>query len=98
MSKRPGVVVFDKVDKLINHGLLFFQGRPGILHPSPGFYLLGAGGSIPPNVSSSPTCTPEKKFFLKKNLKLFQILILFDEDIKELVKATNVLKCNFSQS
>ena len=36
------------------------------------------------------------KFFLKKNLKLFQILILFDNDIEESVKTTNVLKCNFS--
>ena len=38
------------------------------------------------------------KFFLKKDLKLFQILILFDNDIEESVKTTKVLKCNFSQS
>ena len=29
---------------------------------------------------------------------LLQMLILFDDDIKESVKATNVQKCNFSQS
>ena len=55
----------------------------------------GVGGSFPhpSNVSASP-----QKFFLKKNIKLFQILILFDDDINESVKATNVQKCNFSQS
>ena len=40
-----------------------------------------------------PKSFPEKKFKL-----LFQILILFDDDIKESVNATNVQKCNFGQS
>ena len=53
--------------------------------PEHGSMYLEGGGSSP-------------KFFLKKNLKLFQILILFDNDIEESVKTTNVLKCNFSQS
>ena len=39
-----------------------------------------------------------KKIVHKKNLKVFQILILFDDDIKESVKITNVQKCDFSQS
>ena len=59
-----------------------------------GFCLLGGGGREafqPKHFISSP------KFFLKK-IKLFQILVLFDDDIKEPVKATNVQKCNFTQS
>ena len=32
----------------------------------------------------------QKKVFPEKNLKLFQILIFFDDDIKESVKITNV--------
>ena len=53
-----------------------------------GFYLLGGErGELPPK------SFPEKKFKL-----LFQILILFDDDIKESVNATNVQKCNFGQS
>ena len=32
----------------------------------------------------------KRKFFLKNNLKLFEILILSDDDIKESVKVTNV--------
>ena len=61
----------------------------------PGFYLLGGrGGSFLPNVSASPL----PKVFLKKNLKLFQIKIFFDDDFKESVKVTNVQKCDFSQS
>ena len=39
----------------------------------------GAGGTLPPNVSS----LAKKVSFLPKNLKLFQILILFDGDNKE---------------
>ena len=39
-----------------------------------------------------------RQVFPEKNLKLFQILILFDNDIEESVKTTNVLKCNFNQS
>ena len=39
-----------------------------------------------------------QKVFPKKNQKLFQILILFDDDIKESVKVADVQKCNFSQS
>ena len=58
-----------------------------------GFYLLGALGSFPPNISVSF----QKNFYLKK-LKLFQILILFDDDIKESMKVTNVQQCDFSQS
>ena len=58
-----------------------------------GFYLLGGGGVPPKRLSSPP-----KKFFLKKNQKLFQILILFDDDAKASVKVTNVQKCDFSQS
>ena len=38
-----------------------------------------------------------KRFSWKKNYKLFQILILFDDNIKESVKVTNVQKCDFSQ-
>ena len=49
------------------------------------FYLLGGGGGGAP-----------QKVFPEKELKLFQILILFDDDIKESVKVTNVQKCNFS--
>ena len=59
-----------------------------------GFYLLGGEGEgsfLPKHFISCP------KFFLKK-IKLFQILILFDDDIKESVKVTNVQKCNFTQS
>ena len=51
-----------------------------------GFYPLGGGGGFPPKV------------FLKKNVKLFQIKIFFDDDFKESVKITNVQKCDFSQS
>ena len=65
-----------------------------IFHMS-GFYLLGGGGSFPPNVSASPL--PTKEVF-PENQKLFQILILFDDDIKASVKVTNVQKCDFSQS
>ena len=67
--------------------------------------VLSTGGSFPQNVSSSPPppkCLifpPAKNnVFPEKNWKLFQILILFDDDIKESVKATNVQKCHFSQS
>ena len=54
--------------------------------PWPGFYLLGRGreGKLAPKCLSFP-----QKFFLKKNWKLFQILILFYDDIKESVKVTN---------
>ena len=55
-----------------------------------GFYLRGRG-EFPPNVSVPP---PQKSFFLKKNQKLFQILILFDDDIKASVKVTNVISAN----
>ena len=48
----------------------------------------------PPNVSSSS----QKKLFLKKHLKLFQILTLSDDDIKESVNLTIAQICNFSQS
>ena len=41
---------------------------------------------------------PPKKVFPEKNQKLFQILILFDDDIKASVKVTNVQKCDYSQS
>ena len=61
-----------------------------------GFYLLGRGQEVPPKRLSSPP--PKKKVFLEKNQKLFQILILFDDDIKASVKVTDVQKCNFSQS
>ena len=50
----------------------------------------------PSNVSSPPQ--KKRKGFPEKNEKLFQIVILFDDDIKESVKATKVQKCNFSQS
>ena len=50
-----------------------------------GFYLLGGEGGSSSKPLSSP---PKKKFFLKKNQKLFQILILFDDEIKASV--TNV--------
>ena len=55
-----------------------------ILNQSLGFYLLGVGEKLPP-----------QKVFPEKKLK---ILILFDDDIKESVKVTNVQKCDFSQS
>ena len=51
-----------------------------------------------PKASVEESTPPQKKVFPEKNEKLFQILILFDDDIKESVKATNVQKCNFSQS
>ena len=38
------------------------------------------------------------KVFPEKNSTLFQLLILFHDDIKESVKANNVQKCDFSQS
>ena len=47
---------------------------------------------------ASPPPPQKKKVFSEKNQKLFQILILFDDDSKESVKATDVQKCNFSQS
>ena len=53
-----------------------------------GFYLLGGAGG-----EASPP-----KVLLKKNLQLFQIKIVLDNDFKELVKVTNVQKCDFSQS
>ena len=56
----------------------------------------GMGGSFP-QTSHLPPPPPEKAF-PEKNQTLFQILILFDDNIKESVKATNVQKCNFSQS
>ena len=60
---------------------------PPVFLPPSGFNLLGGmGGELAP-----------KKFFLNKYQKLFQILILFDDDIKESVKVTNVQKCDFSQ-
>ena len=46
----------------------------------------GAGGSFP----------PQKKSFLEKNLKLFQIKIFSDDDFKESVKVTNVQEYDFS--
>ena len=54
-----------------------------------GFYPLvgGGGASFPP-----------KKSFPEKKLKPFQIKIFFDDDFRELVKVTNVQKCDFSQS
>ena len=64
-----------------------------------GFYLLGGRGKLlPPNVSASLLPPPpQKKSFPEKNLKLFQIKILFDDDFKESVKVTNLQKCDFSQ-
>ena len=62
------------------------------LRGEPGFYLLG--GSFPPKASAFPS----PKVFLKKNLKLFQIKIFFDNDFKGSLKVTNVQKCDFSQS
>ena len=58
-----------------------------------GFYLLwGAGGSFPPKrLSFPPKSFPEKRFKAISNKDLF------DDDFKELVKVTNVQKCNFSQ-
>ena len=44
-------------------------------------------GKLPP-----PPPPKKKKVFLKKNLKLFQIKIFFDDDFKESVKVTNVQK------
>ena len=58
-----------------------------------GFYLLG-GGKLPPKRVSFLL----PKSFPEKNLKLFQIKILSDNDFKESVKVTNVQKCDFSQS
>ena len=56
----------------------------GYHRPSQGSICWGGeGGSFPPNVSASPP-----KVFLKKNLKLFQIKIFFDDDFKESVKVT----------
>ena len=63
---------------------------PSILHSATaGFYLMGGGGAG----EASP-----QKVLLKKNLQLFQIKIFLDDDFKELVKVTNVQKCDFSQS
>ena len=56
----------------------------------------GGGGKLRPQTSHLPP--PKKKVFPEKLLKVFQIMILFDDDIKESVKATNVQKCDFSQS
>ena len=61
-----------------------------------GFYLLGGGGGG--GASPQMSQLPKKRCFLKKNQKLFQILILFDDDIKASVKVTNVQECDFSQS
>ena len=58
-----------------------------------GFYVLGE--VLSPNVSAPPL---KNNFFMKKNQKLFQILILFDDDIKASVKVTNIQKCDFSLS
>ena len=52
----------------------------------------GGGGRMGRRASFPPKVSPEK------SLKLFQILIIFDDVIRESVKATNVQKCNFSQS
>ena len=61
-----------------------------------GFNLLGGGGKFPSQTSQlSP---PPKKSFTEKKLQLFQIKIFFDDDFKELVKVTNIQKCDFSQS
>ena len=61
-----------------------------------GFYLLGGGaGGSSLQTSQLP---PQQKVFPEKNQKLFQILILFDDDIKASVKVTNVQKSDFSQS
>ena len=43
----------------------------------------GRGRKLPP-------APDKKKVFPEKNLNLFQILMFFDDDIKESVKATNV--------
>ena len=67
------------------------------------FYLLGDGEKLPPkrltpfflHLCSSP---PKKKVFPEENLKAVSNDDLFDDDIKESLKATNVQKCNFSQS
>ena len=67
-----------------------------LLYQHQGSIYWGAEGSFPPKRLSSPP--PKKKVFLKKNLKLFQIKIFFDDDFKESVKVTNVQKCDFSQS
>ena len=53
------------------------------------FYLLGGGGKLPP---------PPKKSFPEKKLKAISNTVSFDDDNKESVKATNVQKCDFSQS
>ena len=55
-------------------------------------------GSIYWGGGKLPYPLPPKKFFLKKNWKLFKILMLFDDDIKESVMATNVQKWDFSLS
>ena len=62
----------------------------GLLSRQSGFYLLGGGGGGEASL--------QNVFLTKKNLKLFQIKIFFDDDFKESVKVTNVQKCNFSQS
>ena len=54
----------------------------------------GRGAKVPLNVS----VPPQKKSSPEKNVELFQIKILFDDDIKESVKVTNIQKCDFSQS
>ena len=55
----------------------------------------GGAGKASPQTSQLP---PSKKFSWKKNLKLFQIKIFFDDDFKKSVKVTNVQNCDFSQS
>ena len=55
----------------------------------------GVGRRFPQTSYLTPP--PQQKVFPEKKT-LFQMLILFDDDIKESVKATNVQKCNFSQS
>ena len=55
-----------------------------------GFYLLGGMGKLSHhNVSASPPPNPPQK-----KIKGY---FLFDDDIKESVKVTNVQKCDFSQ-
>ena len=53
-------------------------------------------GEASPQTSHLPP-PPPKKVFPEKNLNAISKVILFDNDIKESVKATNVQKCNFSQ-
>ena len=62
-------------------------------HEPAGFYLQGGGRGEASQTSQLPL--PQKKFFLKKKLKLFQILILFDDGIKESVKVTKCPEIRF---